>query len=89
MKNNGIDMNKIKILFFATMRDHVGERSISLDVPDNSNVQDLKSILTERYPNAAGAIEATLVSINKEYAFVEDVIPEGAEVAMFPHVSGG
>jgi len=71
------------------MRDHVGEKSISLDVPENIQVQDLKMILAERYPNATGALEATLVSINREYAFAEDIIPDGAEVAMFPHVSGG
>ncbi len=82
-------MNKINILFFATMRDHIGEKRISIDVPGNIQVQELKTILADRYPNAAGALEATLVSINREYAFAEDVIPDGAEVAMFPHVSGG
>ena len=82
-------MNKISILFFATMRDHIGERKLSLEIPHNSQVRDLKSILAERYPNAIGAIEATLVSINRDYAFEEDIIPSGAEIAMFPHVSGG
>ncbi len=82
-------MNNITVLFFATMRDHIGQKSISLDVPEDINVQGLKSVLAEEYPNASGALEATLVSINREYAFAEDVIPDGAEVAMFPHVSGG
>jgi len=82
-------MNEISVLFFATMRDHIGERRISLEIPKNSQVRDLKLILAEQYPNATGALEATLVSINRDYAFEEDVIPEGAEIAMFPHVSGG
>ena len=82
-------MNTISVLFFATMRDHIGQKSISLDIPSNTNVSGLKSVLAEKYPNAAGALEATLVSINREYAFPEDDIPDGAEVAMFPHVSGG
>jgi molybdopterin synthase catalytic subunit len=30
-----------------------------------------------------------LVSVNKEYGFDEDIIPDGAEVALFPPVSGG
>jgi molybdopterin synthase catalytic subunit len=34
-------------------------------------------------------METTLISVNKEYGFDEDVIPEGAEVALFPPVSGG
>jgi MoaE-MoaD fusion protein len=82
-------MNKISVLFFATMRDHIGERSISLEIPQKSLVRDLKLILAERYPNASGALEATLVSINRDYALEEDLIPDGAEIAMFPHVSGG
>lgn len=82
-------MNEISVLFFATMRDHIGERQISLEIPEYSQVRDLKLILAERYPNATGALEATLVSINRDYAFDEDIIPEGAEIAMFPQVSGG
>lgn len=82
-------MNEITILFFATMRDHTGERKISLNVPENIQVSGLKTLLAERYPQASGALEATLVSINRDYAFDEDRIPAGAEVAMFPHVSGG
>ena len=30
-----------------------------------------------------------LITINREYAFDEAVIPPGAELAMFPPVSGG
>jgi molybdopterin synthase catalytic subunit len=30
-----------------------------------------------------------LISINKEYAFDEEIVPPGAEVAVFPPVSGG
>jgi molybdopterin converting factor small subunit len=82
-------MDSITVLFFATMRDHIGERKISLEIPKDSQVRDLKTILAERYPSASGALEATLVSINRDYAFPEDVIPDGAEIAMFPHVSGG
>jgi len=32
---------------------------------------------------------STLVSVNREFAFDENVIPEGAEIALFPPVSGG
>jgi molybdopterin converting factor small subunit len=31
----------------------------------------------------------TLISINQEYVFDEVVIPPGAEIALFPPVSGG
>ncbi len=82
-------MNQITVLFFATMRDHIGERKITLDIPAGTDIRGLKAVLAERYPNAAEAIEVTLVSINRDYAFEESEIPAGAEIAMFPHVSGG
>ncbi|MEA3350858.1 MAG: MoaD/ThiS family protein [Chloroflexota bacterium] len=82
-------MNQITIKLFATLRDHIGEREIRLDLPQNTRVRDLKPILTARYPAAAASIEAALVSVNHEYALPKKQIPAGAEVALFPHVSGG
>jgi len=64
-------------------------REISLELPDNFRVRDLKSMLADLYPAAAATLGVTLVSINRVYAEDEDPIPAGAEVAMFPHVSGG
>jgi molybdopterin converting factor small subunit len=34
-------------------------------------------------------MKTILVSVNKEYAFDEAAIPQDAEVALFPPVSGG
>ncbi len=30
-----------------------------------------------------------LISVNQEFAFDDDIIPENAEIALFPPVSGG
>ncbi|HSJ89633.1 MAG TPA: molybdopterin converting factor subunit 1 [Anaerolineales bacterium] len=82
-------MNDVKALFFATLRDHVGVRSVELQIPKNTTVASLKSILVERYPMLMGLIGHTLLSVNQEYAFDETVIPDNAEIALFPPVSGG
>ena len=71
------------------MRSLIGEREIALEIPAQSRVRDLRTMLCERYPDAALAIKATLFSVNREFATDEVLIPEGAEVAVFPHVSGG
>jgi molybdopterin synthase catalytic subunit len=52
-------------------------------------VKDLKQRLGQSFPGLAPALETSLVSINHEFAFDEDPVPEGAEVALFPPVSGG
>jgi len=82
-------MNTITLLLFATMRALIGERKMTLEIPPNSHVRDLRAQLSEHYPHAAQALKVTLFSINREFATDEELIPAGAEVAIFPHVSGG
>lgn len=82
-------MNHIKLLFFATIRDRVGARSLELDIPLNMTVQALKEKLSKDYPNLKESMKSALISINQEYAFDEAVIPTNAEIGMFPPVSGG
>ena len=82
-------MNRIKLLFFATLRDRAGARSMELEVPTNLTVQGLKDKLSNEYPNLKDSMSSVLITINREYAFDEAVIPPNAELAMFPPVSGG
>ncbi|HUF39177.1 MAG TPA: molybdopterin converting factor subunit 1 [Anaerolineales bacterium] len=82
-------MNTIKLLFFATLRDRVGTNTTDLAIPDGLTVSGLKSLLTERYPSAAPTLDTAIVAVNKEFAFDTDIIPAGAEIAIFPPVSGG
>jgi molybdopterin converting factor subunit 1 len=82
-------MNNIKALFFATLHDHVGVRSVELQIPANMDVAGLKKLLGERFPILKGWIDHVLISVNQEYVFDDDVIPNNAEIALFPPVSGG
>ena len=82
-------MNHVKLLFFATLRDRAGMRSMELDVPLDLTVQGLKDKISNEYPNLKESMQSVLITINREYAFDEAVIPQNAEVAMFPPVSGG
>ncbi|MBN1148941.1 MAG: molybdenum cofactor biosynthesis protein MoaE [Anaerolineales bacterium] len=82
-------MNEIKVLFFATLKDRAGIKEARVELPRGARVADLKARLREDYTGLAEALDATLVSLNREFAFDEDVIPDGAEAAFFPPVSGG
>jgi molybdopterin converting factor subunit 1 len=82
-------MNRIKLLFFATIRDRAGTKSMELDVPMDLTVEGLKQMISEEYPNLKDSMKSVLITINREYAFDEAVIPQNAEMAMFPPVSGG
>lgn len=82
-------MNKIKILFFAAIRDKAGAKSLELDVPAEMTVQGLKEKLASEYPNLKDSLKSVLVSVNQEYSFDDAIIPSHAEIALFPPVSGG
>lgn len=82
-------MNRVKLLFFATLRDRAGMRSMELEIPTDLTIQGLKDKLSSEYPNLKESMSSVLITINREYAFDEAVIPPNAELAMFPPVSGG
>lgn len=82
-------MNRIRLLFFATIRERMGMKSLELDVPDDLTIQGLKDRLSQEYPQVRESMKSVLITINREYAFDEAVIPLNAEIGMFPPVSGG
>ena len=82
-------MNHIKVLFFATLRDRAGTKSFELDIPAETTVQVLKEMVINAYPGLKETMDTVVISINREFAFDESVVPGEAEVAMFPPVSGG
>ncbi|MCK6585010.1 MAG: molybdopterin converting factor subunit 1 [Anaerolineales bacterium] len=81
--------NHIKLLFFATIRDRAGTRSLEMDIPDDMTIQQLKQKLGADYPNLKESMKSVLITIDREYAFDEAIIPSNAEIALFPPVSGG
>lgn len=82
-------MNNITTIFFATLRDRAGVKSLEMQIPAQTNVTDFKSILVQKIPALKGLMAHTLVAVNQEYVFDESVIPDNAEIALFPPVSGG
>ena len=82
-------MKRISVLFFASLKDRVGAKQTWIDLPEDANIRDLKSHLGKKYPALLPMLAVTLVSMNKEYATEDQVIPDSAEIALFPPVSGG
>ncbi len=82
-------MNHVKLLFFATLRERAGTKSMELDISADLTVQGLKDKISNEYPNLKESMSSVLITINREYAFDDAVIPSNAELAMFPPVSGG
>jgi len=84
-----MNMNHVKLLFFATLRERAGTKFLEMDVPNDLTILELKEIISTEHPNLKESMKSVLITINREYAFDEAVIPQDAEIAMFPPVSGG
>ena len=82
-------MNHIKVLLFATLRDYVGARSVDIDLPNGTTIAGLEEILVARYPRLEKVRGSMMAAIDRVYAADEQVVPENAEIAFFPPVSGG
>ncbi len=80
---------KIDVLFFATLKEKTGRERLSLEVEEGVTVAALKARLAAEIPSIAPNLPTTLVSVNHEFAFAEDRLKDGDEVALFPPVSGG
>jgi molybdopterin converting factor subunit 1 len=81
--------NHARVLFFATLRDLAGTHEVDLEFPEGSQISDIKTLVLDKFPALQKNMETIIVAMNHEFAFDEAVVLDGAEVAMFPPVSGG
>jgi molybdopterin converting factor subunit 1 len=83
-------VRRVKVLLFASLKDRNGGRNlIEIDLPEDGTVRDLKDQVARTIPDLREAVRIVLVAVDHEYAADDAIIPSGAEIAMFPPVSGG
>lgn len=79
----------LAIHLFASARDAVGRRELSLAVPEGTTVEGLLQRLVSDYPRLAGHTGTLAAAVNQEYADRNTTLRDGDEVAFIPPVSGG
>jgi len=79
---------RVRILYFARLREALGLGEETLELPDGAEVEMLLRTLRSRHPPLRGFGEL-LVAVNAEYASLDRGLREGDVVALFPPVSGG
>jgi molybdopterin converting factor subunit 1 len=80
---------KARMLYFATFRDLTGIREEELGLADGTTIADLQNRLAQLHPRIKDGLPTAVFAINREFAFPDDLIRDGDEVAIFPPVSGG
>jgi molybdopterin converting factor subunit 1 len=79
----------MNVLLFARAKDLIGADRIEVEMPEPATVGALRQFLMQRHPNLAGLLEKSAFAVNDEFADDATQIPQGAEVALLPPVSGG
>lgn len=79
----------VTVKLFAAARDIIGSASIDLELPQGATVAEVRAAISHQYPAAERLIARSAIALNHDYALDSDVVPQNAELAVIPPVSGG
>ncbi|GLS84985.1 molybdopterin synthase sulfur carrier subunit [Paraferrimonas haliotis] len=81
----------IKVLFFAQVRERLGQASVEVDASQVSTTEDLRQHLASQSEKwqLVLANDQLLVAVNQAISNWQSPVADGDEVAFFPPVTGG
>jgi len=80
----------VRVLLFATLKDAIGRGEVALFLPAaEATVAQVRAALAAQHPALERHLPNAVAAVNQEFAFAEDAVHDGDEVAFFPPVSGG
>lgn len=80
---------KVRVKFFAILRERAGTGELMKEVPDGATVADLWRQLQGDYPKLDVPGIRLLYAVNQNYVGVDHKLSNNDEVVFVPPVSGG
>jgi molybdopterin synthase catalytic subunit/molybdopterin synthase sulfur carrier subunit len=80
---------RLRVRYFASIREFTGMREEQLEVPEGSTAEALKSRVQGLHDALKAQEGNILVAVNGSFVEPTRVLRQGDEVALFPPVSGG
>lgn len=81
---------KIKLLYFAAVRDLVGSDEEDVELPANvTTIESLATFLEARHVRLEGRLAAVRFAKNETFAEKHEALGSGDVVALIPPVAGG
>ena len=80
---------KVKVKFFAILRERAGATEVLKEISDGCTIADLWRQLQKDYPKLDVPGIRLLYAVNQNYVGLDYVLREQDEVVFIPPVSGG
>lgn len=80
---------KVRLLFFAVLRDIAGTDERELELGEGTTASDVWESLRRSYAKLAEYTQPPMIAINESYADADAVLRDGDELAFIPPVAGG
>ena len=80
---------RLRVRYFASIREFTGLKEEQLDVPEGSTAEALKKEAQKLHVSLKGQEDNILVAVNGSFVGLKWVLKAGDEIALFPPVSGG
>jgi molybdopterin converting factor subunit 1 len=80
---------KVRLLYFAVLRDIIGESAGEVTLPDGTVPRDVWTRLRAAHPRLARYEQPPLTAVNEEYVSPDEPLRDGDELVFIPPVAGG
>jgi molybdopterin converting factor subunit 1 len=80
---------RVRLLFFAVLRDITGTSEYELELPEGTRATDLWNRLRHQHGELAAYQRPPMTAINETYADADQLLHDGDQVAFIPPVAGG
>ena len=80
---------RLEVRTFGGLTERAGLMTLVIDLPDGSDVGELRRAIASRHPQLAALMPRVAVSVDLELASDATVLDERVEVALLPPVAGG
>ena len=80
---------KIRLLYFAVLRDIAGRSEDALELPDGTRAGDVWQRLRSEHAALCDYIQPPMIAVNESYVNADEPLRDGDELAFIPPVAGG
>ncbi len=79
----------IRIRYFASFREIIGQNEEIVTLHEGASVADVHALLLTRFPRLQPIMQRSVCAVNHSYVPLETTLYDGDEVVFIPPVGGG